>query len=86
MFSFKLINIAGSILERPIIQKEIMNRYVRIQDMLTNELNTVETLFNNDSFNTLFDLPPLASFLKFSNMLKQRIDQPIQVFLNLQHP
>ncbi|KAJ8958202.1 hypothetical protein NQ314_006441, partial [Rhamnusium bicolor] len=39
---FKLINIAGSILERPLIKAEFTNQYEKILDLLENELKIAE--------------------------------------------
>ncbi|OXU27164.1 hypothetical protein TSAR_014516 [Trichomalopsis sarcophagae] len=84
--TFKLINIAGSVLERPVIRKQFTNRYSRILELMNNELTVIEILFNRGPRGAMVDLPPLASALQFTNMLKQRIDQPIHAFKSLQHP
>lgn len=85
-FIFQLINIAGSVLERPVIRKQFTNRYARILELLNMELSVVEVLFNRGTRGALIDLPPLAAALTFTSMLKQRIDLPIQSFKAMSHP
>ncbi|XP_015596133.2 dynein beta chain, ciliary [Cephus cinctus] len=84
--TFKLINIAGTVLDRPVIRKQFTNRYSRILELLNNELTMVEVLFNRGTRGALSDLPPLAATLRFTSMLRQRIDLPMQCFKALQHP
>ncbi|KYN05431.1 Dynein beta chain, ciliary [Cyphomyrmex costatus] len=83
---FKLINIAGSVLERPVIRKQFTNRYTRILELLNMELSVVEVLFNRGSRGALINLPPLAAAVTFTSMLRQRIDLPVQSFKAMPHP
>jgi dynein heavy chain len=83
---FQLVNIAGSVLERPVIRKQFMNRYARIIELLNMELSVVEVLFNRGTRGALTNLPPLAAALTFTSMLKQRVDLPIQLFKAMPHP
>jgi len=85
-FIFQLINIAGSVLERPVIRKQFTNRYARILELLNMELSVVEVLFNRGTRGALVNLPPLAAALTFTDMLKQRIDLPVQAFKATPHP
>lgn len=82
----QLINIAGTVLDRPVISKQFTNRYSRILELLNVELTVVEVLFNRGTRGALIDLPPLTAALTFINMLRQRIDLPVQSFKALQHP
>ncbi|XP_058791425.1 dynein beta chain, ciliary [Phymastichus coffea] len=84
--TFKLINIAGTVLDRPVIRKQFTNRYSRILDLLNEELTIVEALFNQGPRGAMRDLPPLAGDLQFMRMLQFRIDLPVQTFKSLQHP
>ncbi|XP_012283270.1 dynein beta chain, ciliary [Orussus abietinus] len=83
---FQLINIGGTLLDRPIIRKQFTERYSRILDLLNTELTMVEVLFNRGTRGAMSDLPPLTANLRFINMLRQRIDLPVQCFGSLQHP
>ncbi|XP_063983406.1 dynein beta chain, ciliary [Diachasmimorpha longicaudata] len=82
--AFKLINIGGTVLDRPMIRKQFMDRYSRIYQLLNNELTMVEVLFNRGTRGAMGDLPPLAAALRFTSMLRQRIDLPVQCFKTLQ--
>ncbi|XP_014225178.1 dynein beta chain, ciliary [Trichogramma pretiosum] len=84
--AFKLINIAGSVLDRPVIRDQFTKRYGRIVELLKAEMSVVENLFDRGSLNLMTDLPPLAGALQYTSMLKQRIDLPVQAFKSLQHP
>ncbi|KAK2575931.1 hypothetical protein KPH14_007294 [Odynerus spinipes] len=83
---FKLINIAGSVLDRPVIRKQFSDRYSRILELLNIELTVVEALFNRGTKGALTDLPPLTAALTFTSMLKQRIELPIQNFKAMPNP
>lgn len=82
----QLINIAGTVLDRPVISKQFTNRYSKILELLNVELTVVEVLFNRGTRGALIDLPPLAAALTFINMLRQRVDLPVQSFKAVQHP
>ncbi|KAK0086060.1 hypothetical protein PV325_003945 [Microctonus aethiopoides] len=82
--AFKLINIGGTVLNRPVIQKQFMNRYSRIYELMNNELTMVEMLFDRGVGVAMDNLPPLATALQFTSMLKQRINLPVQSFKTLQ--
>lgn len=86
LFFFQLINIAGTVLDRPVISEQFTNRYSRILDLLNVELTVVEVLFNRGTRGALINLPPLAAALTFIDMLRQRIDLPVQSFKAVQHP
>lgn len=82
----QLINIAGSVLDRPVIREQFTDRYSRILELLNVELTVVEVLFNRGTRGALINLPPLAAALTFTSMLRQRIDLPVQSFRAIQHP
>ncbi|CAH1639911.1 unnamed protein product [Spodoptera littoralis] len=91
---FKLIDVVGSVLDRPLISKEFTAKYVEIIVMLEEEINTCEELFNEQS-NRLEKygmmevdayLPPIAGGLLFMTTLAARITKPIASFRNLPHP
>ncbi|KOC63714.1 Dynein beta chain, ciliary [Habropoda laboriosa] len=83
---FKLINIAGTVLDRPVISKQFRDRYSKILELLNVELTVVEVLFNRGTRGALINLPPLAAALTFTCMLRQRVDLPVQSFKAVQHP
>ncbi|KAL4703187.1 hypothetical protein ACJJTC_018259 [Scirpophaga incertulas] len=91
---FKLIDIVGSVLDRPLIKNQFTAKYVEIIVMLEKEIAICEDLFKTqtdrlqkygimevDAF-----LPPIAGGLLFMNMLAARITKPVASFRNLPHP
>lgn len=51
---------------------------------MNNELTMVEMLFDRGVGVAMDNLPPLATALQFTSMLKQRINLPVQSFKTLQ--
>ncbi|KAJ8736094.1 hypothetical protein PYW08_006750 [Mythimna loreyi] len=91
---FKLIDVVGSVLDRPLIRNEFTAKYVEIIVMLEEEINTCEELFIEQS-NRLEKygmmevdayLPPVAGGLLYMSTLAARITKPIASFRNLPHP
>ncbi|XP_041975803.1 dynein beta chain, ciliary [Aricia agestis] len=91
---FKLIDIVGSVLDRPLISKEFTAKYVEIIVKLEEEIVICEALFGEqttrleryghmevDTF-----LPPVAGGLLYMSMLAARVTKPVASFRNLPHP
>nr|XP_026486610.1 dynein beta chain, ciliary [Vanessa tameamea] len=91
---FKLIDIVGSVLDRPLIKNEFTAKYVEIIVMLEEEIIVCEELFAEqchrqqkyghmeiDAF-----FPPIAGGLLYMTTLAARITKPVSNFRNLQHP
>ncbi|XP_045488493.1 dynein beta chain, ciliary [Pieris rapae] len=91
---FKLIDIVGSVLERPLIKNEFTAKYVEIIVMLDKELSICEDLFREQSnrqqkyghMEVDAYFPPIAGGLLYMTMLATRISKPIASFRNLPHP
>ncbi|XP_054276549.1 dynein beta chain, ciliary [Macrosteles quadrilineatus] len=90
---FKLIEIVGSVLERPLIKDEFTGKYQLIVNMLEHEMSTSEELFNEqmEEFMTTGrmpvakNMPPVAGALQWTAQLRQRITLPIHSFKSLDH-
>lgn len=85
---FKLVNVIGKLIERPLIDAEVTCKYDIILDMLNKELDTVKVLFDEASKdNTPIDkgLPPVSGTLLWLYKLKERIKKPGDEFLLLEH-
>ncbi|CAG9581722.1 unnamed protein product [Danaus chrysippus] len=91
---FKLIDIVGSVLDRPLISNEFTAKYVEIIGMLDEEINICEELFKEqchrlqkyghmeiDAF-----FPPIAGGILYMTTLAMRVTKPVSCFKNLQHP
>ncbi|KAI8438867.1 hypothetical protein MSG28_011209 [Choristoneura fumiferana] len=91
---FKLIDIIGSVLDRPLIKNEFTAKYVEILVMLEEELVICEDLFKEQShrlhkyghMEVDTYLPPVAGGLLYMSTLAARITKPIACFRNLPHP
>ncbi|CAG9135931.1 unnamed protein product [Plutella xylostella] len=91
---FKLIEIVGSVLERPLIKNEFTAKYVEIINMLDQEIAICEELFREQShrlekyghMEVDAYLNPVAGGLLFMTTLAARITKPIVSFRNLPHP
>ncbi|KAI8438868.1 hypothetical protein MSG28_011209 [Choristoneura fumiferana] len=91
---YQLIDIIGSVLDRPLIKNEFTAKYVEILVMLEEELVICEDLFKEQShrlhkyghMEVDTYLPPVAGGLLYMSTLAARITKPIACFRNLPHP
>lgn len=92
--AFKLINILGSVLDRPKIKQSFTDNYVDLLKMLDEELRSCEKIFafqmkHFDERGHLFvdrRFPNIISTLKWTKQLSIRISTPVNNFKALQHP
>nr|CAD7455111.1 unnamed protein product [Timema tahoe] len=91
---FKLIEIVGSVLDRPLIKDEFTGKYKYIVEMLEVELASTQNLYTKQ-ITTLEkygwmpvdkNLPTVAGALRWAYQLRQRITIPVTSFRALQHP
>ncbi|XP_049809049.1 dynein beta chain, ciliary [Schistocerca nitens] len=91
---FKLVEIVGSVLDRPLIKQEFTGKYDAIVDMLDAEVTTSEELYEEQmgqlqrwGFMQVDKcMSPVAGALRWSDMLRKRISAPVNSFVALQHP
>ncbi|XP_021937393.1 dynein beta chain, ciliary isoform X2 [Zootermopsis nevadensis] len=90
---FKLIEIVGSVLDRPLIKDQFTGKYEAILVMLNEELVTAEVLYE-EQMATLAEhgwmhvdknMPPVAGALRWAYQLHQRVTIPVMNFKTLQH-
>lgn len=89
----KLINIVGSVLERPKIKEQFTQKYAEIVRMLDEELTVCENIYEKQMFMrsdnvTLYpeyNCPPAAAFIRWCSQLERRISLPVKQFQSLQH-
>ncbi|GAB1599188.1 dynein beta chain, ciliary [Argonauta hians] len=90
---FKLIDMMGSLLERPLIKKDFNGKYLKIVEMLNEELNQVKEMYN-EQMNQLKEkgyitvhkfMPKVSGSLKWAQELQQRITSSIGSFKHLDH-
>ncbi|XP_063821324.1 dynein beta chain, ciliary-like [Ostrinia nubilalis] len=91
---FKLIEIAGTILDRPLIKSQFTAKFAEIIEMLDKEMTACETKYNEqlerlENFGIMeidIYMPPVAGGLAFMSTLAARITKPVVSFRNLPHP
>lgn len=92
--AFKLINILGSVLDRPKIKQAFTDNYKDLLKMLDEELRCCEKIFHfqlkhfNETGYLFADrrFPNVISTLKWTKQLSIRISMPMKNFKALQHP
>lgn len=92
--AFKLINILGSVLDRPKIKQAFTDNYMDLLKMLDDELRCCEKIFHfqmkhfNETGQLFVDqrFPNIISTLKWTKQLSIRISTPVKNFKALQHP
>ncbi|XP_028130568.2 dynein beta chain, ciliary-like [Diabrotica virgifera virgifera] len=80
---FKFINVAGVLLQRPLIGEELTAKFPVIIDMFHKELDTVKQLYDDGKENGVpleKYYPPVAGTLLWINKLRQRISIPASQF------
>ncbi|KAL4716976.1 hypothetical protein ACJJTC_012787 [Scirpophaga incertulas] len=90
---FKLIEIVGTILDRPLIKSQFSAKYVEIIVMLGKEITTCEELFKSqierlEKYGIMevdIFFPPIAGGILFMNMLAARVTKPVESFHNFPH-
>ncbi|VVC95211.1 unnamed protein product, partial [Leptidea sinapis] len=80
---FKLIDIVGSVLERPLIKNEFTAKYVEIIELF-NEQSHRQEKYGHMEIDAFF--PPVAGGLLYMTMLAARISKPVASFRSLPHP
>lgn len=76
---FKLLNIIGSLIERPIIQETMLTKFPVIIQMFDEELDTVKELFDEGKLQGIpidKHFPPVAGKMLWLYKLKRRIVAP----------
>lgn len=91
---FKLINILGSVLDRPKISAAFTDNYTNLMNMLDDEIRCCENIYGNQMKHftekgfMLVDrrFPKIISALKWADQLRARLTAPVSGFKQLQHP
>lgn len=91
---FKLINIVGSVLDRPKIKQEFTNKYSEVVVMLEEEITTCENIYTfqmqyhmvNGYLFVDRSFPTITGGLRWIQQLGARISAPIGHFRSLKHP
>lgn len=85
MSLFKMLNIWGSILDRPVIKQDMEPKYHRLIDEFNTELDTVKIIYDNgikdDQFPVDIHYPPVAAKMTWLYKLKWRLREPMETYL-----
>ncbi|XP_059524579.1 dynein axonemal heavy chain 9 [Myotis daubentonii] len=92
--AFKLLDIAGSLLERPLVARDASDKYLVLLQMFNKELDTVRTIYSQRvqeeaelGFSPVHkNMPSVAGGLRWAQELRQRIQGPFANFGRITHP
>jgi len=84
----KLLAIAGTLIERPIIKEDFDGKYKVLLVQFDIELSQAKTIFDNSQADPPLhkNQPPTAGRLKWANELLRRIREPRERFNLIDHP
>ncbi|GAA6225045.1 dynein heavy chain 9, axonemal [Lates japonicus] len=92
--AFKVLDMFGSLLERPLVGADALDRYPLLVSMLDKELDCCKLLYNRHiqtadelgSSPVNKNMPAVAGGLRWAQELQQRIQTPFSKFRHLSHP
>ncbi|GCC26775.1 hypothetical protein chiPu_0005195 [Chiloscyllium punctatum] len=92
--AFKLLDMFGSLLERPLIAADASDKYPRLIVMYTKELDDVKHIYNRQMEKAAdFGFPPVnknmpavGGGLRWALELRERIQVPFNCFKSISHP
>ncbi|XP_061247082.1 dynein axonemal heavy chain 9 isoform X2 [Bos javanicus] len=92
--AFKLLDIAGSLLERPVVAQDASERYLVLIRMFSEDLDAVRLIHSRrvqeeaeHGFSSVHkNMPTVAGGLRWAQELRQRIQGPFDNFRRMTHP
>ncbi|XP_074176492.1 dynein axonemal heavy chain 9-like [Rhinolophus sinicus] len=92
--AFKLLDIAGSLLERPLVARDTSAKYLVLIQMFTTDLDAVRIIYNQHvqeeadlGFSSVHkNMPCVAGGLRWAQDLRCRIQGPFADFRRIAHP
>ncbi|XP_054427204.1 dynein axonemal heavy chain 9 isoform X2 [Pteronotus mesoamericanus] len=92
--AFKLLDIAGNLLERPLVARDASDKYLVLIQMFNQELDTVRIIYSQHvqeeaelGFSSVHkNMPSVAGGLRWAQELRQRLQGPFASFGRLAHP
>ncbi|KAM5310557.1 dynein axonemal heavy chain 9 isoform 2-T2 [Glossophaga mutica] len=92
--AFKLLDIAGNLLERPLVARDASDKYLVLIQMFNQELDTVRMIYGQRvqekaelGFSSVHkNMPSVAEGLHWAQELRQRIKGPLANFGRITHP
>ncbi|XP_032695992.1 dynein heavy chain 9, axonemal [Lontra canadensis] len=91
--AFKLLDIAGKLLERPLIARDASEKYLLLIHMFIKDLDTVRAIYSQrvqeeaeHGFSSVHkNMPTVAGSLRWVRELRQRIQEPHAIFRRITH-
>ncbi|XP_038180482.1 dynein heavy chain 9, axonemal [Arvicola amphibius] len=92
--AFKLLDIAGTLLERPLVAHDVSHKYLALIRMFSRDLDAVRLLYNQriqeeaeHGFSPVHkNMPTMAGGIRWARELRQRIQGPFSNFTHTTHP
>nr|XP_030717250.1 dynein heavy chain 9, axonemal isoform X1 [Globicephala melas] len=92
--AFKLLDIAGNLLERPLVAQDTSDKYLVLIGMFSEDLDAVRTVYSQHvqeevepGFSSVHkNMPAVAGRLRWAQELRQRIQGPFDNFRRMTHP
>ncbi|XP_032945882.1 dynein axonemal heavy chain 9 [Rhinolophus ferrumequinum] len=92
--AFKLLDIAGSLLERPLVARDASAKYLGLIQMFNTDLDAVRIIYNQHvqeeaelGFSSVYkNMPCVAGGLRWAQDLRYRIQGPFADFRRIAHP
>ncbi|XP_061561508.1 dynein heavy chain 9, axonemal isoform X3 [Phycodurus eques] len=92
--AFKVLDMFGGLLERPLVAKYALDRYPRLVSMFDKDLDTCKLLYHEHinianemgSAPVNKNMPAVAGGLRWAQELQQRIQMPFSKFRHLSYP
>ncbi|XP_066120408.1 dynein axonemal heavy chain 9 [Saccopteryx bilineata] len=92
--AFKLLDIAGNLLERPLVARDVAAKYLALIQMFNRDLDTVRVMYTQrvqeeaeHGFSSVHkNMPAVAGGLRWAQELRQRIQGPFASFGCIVHP
>ncbi|XP_022380343.1 dynein heavy chain 9, axonemal [Enhydra lutris kenyoni] len=91
--AFKLLDIAGKLLERPLIAQDASEKYLLLIQMFIKDLDTVRDIYSQHiqeeaehGFSSVHkNMPTVAGGLRWARELRERIQEPYAIFRRITH-
>ncbi|XP_064351341.1 dynein axonemal heavy chain 9 [Camelus dromedarius] len=92
--AFKLLDIAGNLLERPLVAQDVSDKYLVLIRMFSEDLDAVRVIYSQRvqeeaelGFSSVHkNMPVVAGGLRWAQELRQRIQEPFDNFRRMTHP
>ncbi|XP_053528697.1 dynein axonemal heavy chain 9 isoform X1 [Artibeus jamaicensis] len=92
--AFKLLDIAGNLLERPLVAQDASDKYLMLIQMFNQELDTVRIIYGQHvqekaelGFSSVHkNMPSVAGGLRWAQELRERIQGPLASFGRITYP